>query len=208
MDEKERARIRDFLDVMDNTKETRAPKNNNEAIGDGKYLTVDQIKKLYLSARSRKQMAFIRFLFAHGCRINELTGIKLSDVQQVGDVYHIHIKGKKNKYRYLRCTKELYEFVRETFRGETYLFETGNGRRYDNAYISNQIKKLGKTVLDRKISAHTMRHSFATRSIAKGIPVDAVADYLGHSSASITLSMYCHNEMSQVDLSDMDIETL
>jgi len=206
MSQEERLRINDFLDVMDHTGETTAPKANNTAVSDSKYLVRDDVRKLYLSARSRKQMAFIRFLAAHGCRIDELTGIRLGDVNQVGDVYHIRIRGKGNKFRFLRCKKDLYEFVRETFRGETYLFETGGGKRYDNAYISNQIKKLGKAVLGRKISAHTMRHSFATEAVRRGLPIDAIADYLGHSSAAITLKMYCHNEMSQADLSDMDIE--
>jgi integrase/recombinase XerD len=206
MDEKERARIRDFLDVMDHTGETKAPQLNNTAVGNDKYLVREDVKKLLLSARSRKQMAFIRFLSAHGCRINELTGIRLSDVTQVGDIYHIQVKGKGNKYRILKCTENLYSFVWDTFRGETYLFETGNGKRYNNGYISNQIKKLGKHVLNRSISAHTLRHSFATEAVRRGIPIDAIADYLGHSSPAITLKMYCHNQISDTDLFEMDIE--
>lgn len=207
MSVEERQRITDFLDVMDHTGETSAPKLNSEAIGKTKYLTRAERKELYLRARSRRQMAFIRFLGAHGCRIDELTGIKLRDIKQVDDVYHIQVRGKGNKYRTLKVREDLYTFVRETFRGETYLFETSSGRRYTNSYISNQIKKLGKAVLKRSISAHTLRHSFATEAVNRGIPIDAIADYMGHSSPAITLKMYCHNQINDVDLFGMDTET-
>lgn len=204
--ENERARIRDFLDVMDNTGETKAPGLNNTAIGNDKYIARDEVKKLLMCCRSRRQMAFIRFLAAHGCRINELTGIKLSDVRKIGEIYYIEVRGKGNKYRTLKCRESLYSFVRDTFRGETYLFETGTGKRYNNIYITNQIKKLGKKFLDRSISAHTLRHSFATEAVRRGIPIDAVADYLGHSSPAITLKMYCHNQIADSDLFEMDMD--
>lgn len=201
----ERQKIFDFLYDLDHTGETSPPKENNGAIGKRKYLEWPDVRKLYQSARTPRQMAFIRFLAGTGCRINELTNIKLSDVQQIGDTFHVRIKGKGNKTRYLEVNQELYEFCRDIFRGETWLFERQSGKKYDNAYISNQIARLGKKFLNRKISAHSLRHSFATRWIAAGKPVDALSDYLGHSSPAVTLSMYCHNTASKEDLSDMDI---
>jgi integrase len=200
-----RAKVNDLLYELDHTGETSAPKLQNDAIGTDKYLTKAEVKELLLKARTRRQMAFIRFLWYSGCRISEMCGIRLYDVKLVGNIYYVSVKGKKNKYRTIKLNEDLYQFVRETFRGETYLFETQNGRPYARTYISNQIKRIGKAVLHRSISAHTLRHSFATWKVKKGVSVDAIADYLGHSSPAITLSMYSHNSMDDIDLLDDDI---
>ncbi len=50
-------------------------------------------------------------------------------------------------------------------------------------------------MLNRDISAHKLRHSFATIKIAKTGKIKAVSEYLGHSSTSITLDMYVHEEL-------------
>ena len=69
------------------------------------------------------------------------------------------------------------------------------------SYVSNQIAKLGRHILGRRISAHTFWHSFATRKIKETAKIQAVSEYLGHSSVAITLSLYCHDELSEEDLS-------
>ena len=71
---------------------------------------------------------------------------------------------------------------------------------YAREYVSAQIKKIGHRI-GREISAHTLRHSFATRKVQQ-LPgkLDAVSRYLGHSSPSITLAMYCHNTMTDAEL--------
>ena len=135
-----------------------------------------------------------------------MTGVKLRDITPESDQVRIQVRGKGNKYRYVRIPLRFYSFIRETFKGKTYLFETSNGKPYSNPYVSNQIKKLGRQFLRKNISAHSLRHSFATWKVKKGVSIDAIADYLGHSSPSITLNMYSHNSMDNTDLMDDFIE--
>ena len=131
-----------------------------------------------------------------------MIGIKLADVRQVNGFYWIQVRGKKNKYRTIKLNESLYLYIRDTFNGKVYLFETQNCKPYTRTYVSGEIKKIGKRILHRSISAHVMRHSFATWKVRKGCSIDAVADYLGHSSPVITLLMYSHNSMDDSDLPD------
>ena len=174
------------------------PKVNSCAVTRDMCLTVQEVKELVKKARSRKQKAFIRFLFNTGARISELTGVKIGHCTRENGKVKIRLLGKGKKERYVQVTEALFDFVQETFRGEQFLFETEGGKPYHRCYVSNQIKKLGRHVLNKNISAHTMRHSRIS-SWVQGHPgsLDAISKYCGHSNVSITLSMYCHSEMSE-----------
>jgi integrase/recombinase XerD len=111
------------------------------------------------------------------------------------------IIGKGNKERVLKLPAELVDRCRETFGGSQWLLETSGGRPYRREYVSNQIKRAGERVLGRHISAHTLRHSFASLKIARTGKIKAVSEYLGHSTTSITLDMYVHESLDMNDLS-------
>lgn len=76
----------------------------------------------------------------------------------------------------------------------------------DDYFIFGGLKPLSPTSIKRykhkaclkshifEITTHEFRHSFATRMIKKGVSIDKVSKYLGHSSVSITLDVYVHNE--------------
>jgi len=180
---------------------TRAPKANSASIGSEKVITPLEYERLLQGARSERQRLFLMFLWVTGCRVSEMTGIKLTDCETFGERVHIRIMGKGSKERYIWIPTCLYSLIRKTFTGTTWLMATGTGKRYDRSYISNQIAKLGRFILNRRISAHTFRHSFATRKIKETAKIQAVSQYLGHSSVAITLSLYCHESLSAEDLS-------
>jgi integrase len=108
--------------------------------------------------------------------------------------------GKGAKERTVKIPPELLERIRAAYRGDRYLFETQHGRRYDRSQVSNDIKRLGRRILGRRISAHTFRHTFATRMIEKTGKTEAVSRYLGHASPSITLAMYVHQSLDSAEL--------
>ena len=189
-----------------NIGETRAPKVNSNAIGTDKVIKPLEYERLLLGARSERQRLLLMFLWVTGCRVSEMTGIQLSDCERQGDRVHIRIMGKGKKERYVWIPVVLHDRIRLCFAAGEWLFSTKTGKRYDRSYISSQIAKLGRLILDRRISAHSFRHSFATRKIRETGKIQAVSEYLGHSSVSITLSLYCHEELSAEDLaSDTDL---
>ena len=63
--------------------------------------------------------------------------------------------------------------------------------------MSFEITKAARRVLGRKISAHSLRHSFATLTIRDGASVKAVSEYLGHANVALTLSMHVHESLQK-----------
>jgi len=107
------------------------------------------------------------------------------------------ITGKGNKERKVDIEEALFDAIRSTFQGETYLFQTQGGKPYRPSYISYEIIKAGRRILGRRISAHSMRHGFAILAIREGASIKAVSTYLGHSSTAITLDMYVHEKLEK-----------
>lgn len=194
-----------FMAQLDRDTDTKAPKLNSAAVGQSKTLTESEYDRLVVGARSERQGCFIRFLWQTGCRVSEMCGAELRNCRREGDVIHIRVMGKGRKEREILVRADLFERILEVFGGDRYLIETAGGKRYDRSYISRQIAKLGRQILGRTISAHKLRHSFATRMIAKTHKISAVSKYLGHSSVSTTLAMYNHEELDLVELFGSDI---
>ncbi len=171
--------------------------------------TNSDIKKLMLDIRENKKdmrtlserlPLFIKFLLFTGCRVSEMTGIKLTDCKNQGEYIEVRIHGKGGKERKNKVDPELIKRIQNTFKGHVYLFETSGSKQYYREYISNQIKKSAKRVLRKDISAHSLRHIFATEALRAGWSPKKIAIQLGHSSASTTLDMYCQDSPDYQDL--------
>ena len=196
----ERVQLEEALKDL-STGETRAPKVASNAIGTDKIISPLEYERLLQGARSDRQRMFMMFLWVTGCRVSEMLGVKIQHCELQGDRVRVRVLGKGKKERFVWLPSVLYGLIRECFGGSTWLFATQTGKPYSRSYVSSQIAKLGRFVLDRRISAHTFRHSFCTRKIKETGKIQAVSQYVGHSSVAITLSLYCHDELSAEDLS-------
>lgn len=115
---------------------------------------------------------------------------------------HVPVIGKGNKERMLRIRAALFDAIRAEFKGGTYLFETAGGKPFRRTYVSGRVAKLAWDVLARRLGAHCLRHSFATRQIRRTNKVQAVSTYLGHSSTAITMNYYVHEHLDDDELFD------
>lgn len=185
-------------------KEIRGLKRNTRAVDASKVLTEEERRRLLTSeAIGKRVRLFMEFLLATGVRVSEATGIRLTDLRREPGFYLVRILGKGSKERTIKAGGKLMGRIFEVFGGTVYLFETKAKNPYDGDYLSDQIRLAGKSLLGRTISAHTMRHTFATAMIRKTRKVKGVSTYLGHSSTSITQDMYVHEEL---DAEDLDLE--
>ena len=126
--------------------------------------------------------------------------ITLGDVKENDDAVEISVVGKGQKGRTVYLAKADLLRMQQTFKGKKYLFETIHGNRYDQVNVTKKIGKLSESILGKHISAHTLRHSFATNMIRKTRKIQATSEYLGHSSTAITLDMYTHETLSLDEL--------
>lgn len=196
----DRMKIDKVLSELDHESKTKAPKVNTQQVSRDMIINTEDYPMLLNACRTDRQRLFIEFMYSTGCRVTEMINIKLTDCQDLGKAIKIRLLGKGRKERFIKIQKDLYNRIREHYNGSTYLFETSSGEHYNRSYISGQIKKIGK-LINRNISAHTLRHSWATRmvNLYPG-KIDAISKYLGHSTPAITLAMYCHSELTDDEL--------
>lgn len=155
-----------------------------------------QVPKLNTALGQRDRL-LLEMLYATGVRVSELVNIKVSDIN--GE--EIKVLGKGNKERivefgdYAESILELY--LNEGYKSlnvkkSEYLFLNSRGGKLTTRgvrYILDNI--INKTTIDKKISPHMLRHTFATHLLNEGCDLLTVQELLGHESLTAT-SIYTH----------------
>lgn len=155
-----------------------------------------QVSKLNTALGQRDRL-LLEMLYATGVRVSELVNIKVSDIN--GE--EIRVLGKGNKERivefgdYAESILELY--LNEGYKSlnvkkSEYLFLNNRGGKLTTRgvrYILDNI--INKTTIDKKISPHMLRHTFATHLLNEGCDLLTVQELLGHESLTAT-SIYTH----------------
>ena len=175
--------------------EIKAKKINSNAVNADRVLTYEEVRALILGTRDKTVSLFVEFLAYTGCRISEALNILLSDLRLNRGYYEVRILGKKRKERFIKVDQKLTERIRNNFTGKKWLFEH-SGKQYNRLSMTNRIKLESLKVLGKNISAHTLRHSYATHVLKKTGRIRAVQEQLGHSSASTTIDLYVHDTFS------------
>jgi len=148
-----------------------------------------------------RNKAILETLYGSGLRVSELTELKLSNLYL--DIEFIKVTGKGNKERLvpigaeaIKAIKMWIEHVRVHIaikKGEEdIVFLNRRGSRLSRVYIFLLIKDLAERIgLNKAISPHTFRHSFATHLVEGGADLRAVQEMLGHESITTT-EIYTH----------------
>ncbi len=169
-------------------------------------LSVKEIDKILAAidlskAEGQRNKAIIETLYSCGTRVSELINIKISDLF-FGDGF-ITVTGKGNKERFIpisnKSIKEinLYKDHQRTLLNikkghEDYLFLNRRGQKLTRVMIFTIIKETcAKAGIQKNISPHTFRHSFATHLVEGGADLRAVQEMLGHESI-LTTEIYTH----------------
>jgi integrase/recombinase XerD len=176
-------------------------------------LTQSEIKQLfrateYSHTESRfklRDKAILTILYSCGLRRNEAVHLDLSDI--FFDKERVFIrKGKNYKERFVpinrRNAEILEDYIYEA-RPEFYqsnlseaLFVNKNGTRMQGMSFANRLKAIvqatnNKTIAEKGITLHILRHSIATHLLQKEVPLESIKTFLGHSSLEST-QIYTH----------------
>jgi integrase/recombinase XerD len=148
-----------------------------------------------------RNVAIIEVLYGCGLRVSELVNLKITDVHF--DDSFIKVQGKGNKERLIPIGKKAKNAINEYLQNyrvtlrvdrkdENTLFLNRRGKKMTRVMIFTIIKDLAiKIDLQKNISPHTFRHSFATHLIEGGADLRAIQDMLGHESITTT-EVYTH----------------
>lgn len=142
----------------------------------------------------RRNTLLLELLYSSGIRISEALNIKIKDIN-MGDK-SIRILGKGSKMRIVYFGEYAKEYLEEYLKARNssleYLFLNKNNtlltRRGAEYIISNLVKT---SLLKKKVTPHTFRHSYATEMLNNGADIRSVQELLGHSSLSTT-GIYTH----------------
>ncbi len=169
-----------------------------------RYFEYNELEELFNIPDTRtplgqRNLLLLEMLYATGIRVGELTSIKVQDID-LGSK-SILILGKGNKERYVTfgdyCYDALTAYLNDGYKrlniiNTNYLFLNNNGQQLTERgvrYILDQIIK--KSSLNKNISPHMIRHSFATHLLNAGCDLTTVQKLLGHESIKAT-QIYTH----------------
>ncbi len=168
-------------------------------------LTEDEIRKLICSVNldsefGQRNKTIIEVLYGTGIRVSELTELKLSNIFFNENI--LKVTGKGNKERFVPLGKiasiEIKKYLNDrdklkiNSKFSDILFLNRYGRRLTRSMIFRVINDSSKNAkLEKKISPHTLRHSFATHLIRNGADLRTIQLILGHESITTT-EIYTH----------------
>lgn len=145
-----------------------------------------------------RDVALVETLFATGARVYEISNIKADCINLNTGL--IKIMGKGSKERYIQIAsadildilKKYYAHNLEAIQKSGFFFVNSRGNRYTEQSIRLMLKKYTMLAgIERNITPHMFRHSFATYLIEEGVDVSCVQQILGHSSIKTT-QIYIH----------------
>jgi len=162
-------------------KEIRAPK----------ALSIEELEMLRESCVSVRQRALLEVMYATGCRLSEVQSLSKSDINLQSMSCRVVGKGNKEREVYFSFKAMYYmrKYLMNRLDNEEALFITERKpyRRVGHRAIQREIGKIAELAgLEKKVSPHTLRHTFATLTLNNGADIVAVQHLLGHSSPSTT----------------------
>ncbi len=167
------------------------------------FLSKNEVKALLAapdqsSLRGRRDACILDILYACGLRVSELVSLPLAAVDMQQGMLRIFGKGSKERLVPLhdRAQKRLMEYlaeVRPLFSPQCSLvFLNKNGKKLTRQYVFTMVRESAKACgIERTISPHTLRHSFATHLLEGGADLRSVQMLLGHSDVATT-EIYTH----------------
>ena len=165
-------------------------------------LSEEEITSILKAISNLKHKAIIMVIYSGGLRISELINLKVKDIDS--DRMQIRIsqaKGKKDRYTLLsnKTLLILRKYFTE-YKPKEWLFEGVSGGQYADSSIYSIFKKaIASANIKKKVSIHSLRHSFATHLLENGTDLRYIQNLLGHSSSKTT-EIYTHITVKGFDL--------
>jgi site-specific recombinase XerD len=155
----------------------------------------DELARFFAAITNLKHRALLMTAYAAGLRVSEVTRLRVADIDSARMVIRVR-HGKGQKDRYVMLSPRLLEVLRaywKAARPPDFLFP---GAVADRPLTTGSVRKVCYRAriaagLDKRVTVHTLRHSFATHLLEAGTDLRTIQVLLGHSSFSTT-ARYVH----------------
>lgn len=168
-----------------------------------KALSQIELEYIRRACKTLRETAMIEVLYSTGCRVSELSVLKIADVDFADKKVRLFGKGKKHRYSYLNAKAEvaLKEYINSRKDCCEYLFVTEKKpiKNLNKEAIEKIVRNISKRIFgdQKKITPHTFRHTTATTAMKNGMPIQSIQIMLGHSRIDTTM-IYAHTDESLV----------
>ena len=166
-------------------------------------LSLDEIRAILKTVSTPQNKAYLTTVYSCGLRLQEALNLQVSDIDSDRMRIHVH-RGKGAKDRYIPTAGSTLRVLRalwSTHRNPTFLFPA-EGRNHSDgstsqtpmsiSTVQGAIKRITEQLeFGKKVSCHTLRHSYASHLLEAGVSLKAIQKYLGHKSLQTTL-IYLH----------------
>ncbi len=156
-----------------------------------KYLERSEVSKIQISIENGRlrDEALFEFFVSSGCRVGEVHRLNFGDIDLPNRT--VKVLGKGSKYRYTffseYCAVLLEKYTVNHFKDTPLFLSLRKKERLGIRSIEWIISEMGKkSQLNKVISPHKLRHTFATLLLAKGVDLKTIQDCLGHKQAKTT----------------------
>jgi integrase/recombinase XerD len=178
---------KDFADVKMPKKEKRLPV----------VLTPDEVRTLIEIADTEKSRLIISLLYSSGLRVSELVNLKVTDVNIAEGTGWVRL-GKGAKDRLFVMSPQLAQSLHEYLEGREHEFVFSKLKPLTTRNIQKIIRLAStRAGITKKVTPHTLRHSFATHLLEQGTDIRIIQSMLGHSSLNTT-QVYTHVSTEQL----------
>jgi integrase/recombinase XerD len=159
-------------------------------------LSVEEVKRLIAAAHNLKYRTALSVAYGAGLRVSEVVALKVTDVDSKRMVLRIE-QGKGNKDRLAMLSPVLLGYLRDWWRyahAQQLMLNGGwlfPGQQAVNPISTRQLSRACKAAahdadIDKRVSMHTLRHSFATHLLEAKVDIRVIQTLLGHSKLETT----------------------
>ncbi len=157
-------------------------------------LSKEEVIKMIECTSNLKHKCIISLLYSGGLRRSELLDLKIEDIESNRMLIKVN-GGKGSKDRFTLLSKTILDDLRKyyvRYRPKDYLFEGAKGSKYRAASVAKIVARAArKAAISKRVTPHTLRHSFATHLLENGTDLRYIQKLLGHNSSKTT-EIYTH----------------
>ncbi len=164
-----------------------------------KVLTISEMEKIFSQDLSLLEKIIVELLYASGLRVSELINLDVNNINLESGYLRCFGKGSKERvvpigkeaiYSLKKYLKERDLILKKNKKNPAEFFLNERGLRISRQEVYKTISRLGKAI-NKHITPHTIRHSFATHMLENGADLRIVQELLGHCDVSTT-QLYTH----------------
>lgn len=157
-------------------------------------LSLEEVKSIIEATINLKHQTLLSLIYSAGLRIGEALNMRMGDIDSQRMLIHVKkAKGKKDRFTLLSGHfLELSRIYYKKYRPHYYFFEGANGKKYSASSAQHVLRRaVNRVGISKRVTLHTLRHSFATHLLENGTDIRYIQALLGHNSPKTTM-IYTH----------------